>query len=137
MGFDAGIAWRAASFLMLGWLAVFFGRTLRAGNEALITRIARVGEPALPAHLVRYTRRLTAVWVAYFVLAAFAGLFARTLGPWTGLVVWAGTATLFVGEHKLRGLIFPGHPFPGLRQQLKDTLHVFRPVRHAPDPTQP
>ena len=36
MAFDAGIAWRAASFLMLGWMAVFFARTLRTGQEALI-----------------------------------------------------------------------------------------------------
>ena len=133
MAFDAGIAWRAASFLMLGWMAVFFARTLRTGQEALITRIARISEPDLPAHLVRYTRRLTGVWAAYFVLAALAGLLGGRSAPWTGLTVWTGTAALFFGEHWLRPLIFPGHSFPGLRQQLKDTLRVWRPVRQAGD----
>lgn len=133
MAFDAGLAWRAASFLMPAWLAVFFGRTLRGGQEALITRIARVSEPGLPPHLVRYTRRLTAVWSAYFVLAALAGLFARDTAPWAGLAVWAGTLALFFGEHWLRPFLFPGHPFPGLRQQLKDTLQVWRPARPARD----
>jgi uncharacterized membrane protein len=133
MAFDASIAWRAASFLMLGWMAVFFARTLRTGREALITRIARVSEPDLPAHLVRYTRRLTAIWVAWFVLAALAGLLGGRSGPWTGLAVWTGTAALFLGEHWLRPLIFPDHPFPDLRQQLKDTLQVWRPLRQARD----
>jgi uncharacterized membrane protein len=129
VAFDAGIAWRAVSFLMLGWLAFFFGRTLRPGQEALITRIARVSEPALPAHLVRYTRRLTGIWTGYFVFAALVGAAAGGSGPWTGLLVWVGTATLFLGEHWLRPHLFPGHPFPGLRQQLNDTLHVWRPAR--------
>jgi uncharacterized membrane protein len=126
---DAGIAWRAVSFLMLGWLAFFFGRTLRAGHEALITRIARVSEPGLPAHLVRYTRRLTAIWCGYFVFAALLGLAAGTAAVWTGLLVWTGTATLFLGEHWLRPHLFPDHSFPGLLQQLKDTVHVWRPTR--------
>ena len=129
MAIDAGIAWRAVSFLMLGWAAFFFGRTLRPGHEALITRIARISEPALPAHLVRYTRALTAVWTGYFVLAALLAVVPGPLAAWTGLLVWAGTATLFLGEHWLRPHLFPDHPFPGLRQQLKDTVHAWRPAR--------
>ena len=131
MAVDAGIAWRAVSFLMLGWAAFFFGRTLRPGQEALITRIARASDPALPAHLVRYTRNLTAVWSAYFVLAALLAVVPGPLAAWTGLLAWAGTAILFFGEHRLRPHLFPGHAFPGLRQQLKDTVHVWRPARHG------
>lgn len=128
MAIDPAIAWRAVSLLMLGWLAFFFGRTLRPGHEALITRIARVSEPALSPQLVRYTRRLTGIWCAYFILAA---LLCLALGPsaaWLGLLVWAGTALLFVGEHWLRPLLFPGQHFPGLRQQLQDTMRVWRPA---------
>jgi uncharacterized membrane protein len=130
---DPAIAWRAVSFLMLGWLAFFFGRTLWPGQEPLITRIARVSDPALPAELLRYTRRLTAVWCAWFVLAALLGL---AFGPsivWLGALVWAGTALLFVGEHWLRPRLFPGHDFPGLRQQLRDTVRVWRPSRQNVD----
>jgi uncharacterized membrane protein len=136
VAFDAGIAWRAASFLMLGWLAFFFGRTLWPGREALITRIARVSDPGLAAQLVRYTRCLTAVWAGYFVLAALVAWFAAP-SAWTGVLVWTGTATLFFGEHWLRPLIFRGQAFPGLRQQLKDTLQVWRPVRQHRDRTGP
>ncbi|HZY15735.1 MAG TPA: hypothetical protein VFE74_03855, partial [Ramlibacter sp.] len=74
MAIDPALAWRVASLLALGWLAWFFGRTLRAGQEALITRIARVSDPDLPPALRRYTRRLTALWCGWFVLAALASL---------------------------------------------------------------
>ena len=118
---------------MLGWLAFFFGRTLWPGQEPVITRIARVSDPALPAELLRYTRRLTAVWCAWFVLA---GLLALAFGPsivWLGALVWAGTTALFVGEHWLRPRLFPGQHFPGLRQQLRDTVRVWRPSRQHLD----
>ena len=118
---------------MLAWLAFFFGRTLRPGQEALITRIARVSEPGLPAHLVRYTRRLTAIWSTYFVFAALLGLASAPSAAWPRLLVWAGTATLFLGEHWLRPHLFPDHPFPGLLQQVKDTRQVFGPARRTGD----
>jgi len=124
---DAAVAWRAVSLLMLAWLAFFFGRTLRPGQEPLITRIARVSDPALPLPLQRYTRGLTAVWCGYFVLAALLALLFGHSTWWLGLLVWAGTVVLFVGEHQIRPLLFRGHAFPGLQQQLKDTLRVWRP----------
>jgi uncharacterized membrane protein len=128
MAFDAGTAWRLVSCLMLAWLAFFFGRTLRPGEDALITRIARVSDPDLPPHLLRYTRRLTAVWCAWFVCALCCVALARSaLLP--GPLVWAGTATLFLGEHWLRPHLFPGASFPGLRQQFRDTLRICRPAR--------
>lgn len=129
MAIDAALVWRGLSFLVLGWLAFFFGRTLRPGREALITAIARVGDPALPADLVRYTRRLTALWCAYFMLAALLPLIWDSAGPWLGLLVGAGSALLFVGEHRLRPHLFPGHRFPSLRQQLRDTVGVWRQPR--------
>src|SRR5688572_6735921 len=113
---------------MLGWLAWFFGRTLLAGREPLITRIARVSDPGLAPALCRYTRRLTAVWCGYFVLAASTFLLWGEALAGGGLLVWAGTIVLFVGEHWLRPLLFPGERFPGLRQQLRDTLRVWRPA---------
>jgi uncharacterized membrane protein len=130
LAIDPALAWRALSLLMLAWLAFFFGRTLRPGHEPLITRIARVSDPALPAPLLNYTRRLTAVWCAYFMVAALLALASERFAAWTGALAWAGTIALFVGEHWLRPHLFPGHRFPGLRQQLKDTVHVWRPGRH-------
>ena len=129
MAIDPASAWRLLSLLMLGWLAFFFGRTLRPGQEPLITRIARVSEPALPAELVRYTRLLTAIWCGWFVLAALLSLLLAPSAGWLGALVWAGTVLLFVGEHWLRPHLFPAQQFPGLRQQLRDTLRVWRPAR--------
>jgi uncharacterized membrane protein len=123
---DLALAWRGFSLLMLGWLAVFFGRTLLPGREALITRIARVSDPQLAPDLVRYTRALTGVWSAYFVAAALAAAAWGGGRPWLGPMVGAGAALLFVIEHRLRKLVFPGRDFPALRQQLQDTVRAWR-----------
>ena len=131
--FHDGVLWRLTSFLMLGWLAVFFGRTLRPGQVPLIERIARVSEPAMTLPLRRYTRRLTAVWCGYFVIAALLSVSIGHLLPGTGVLVLLGSAVLFVGEHWLRPRLFPGQAFPGLAQQLRDTWSVWHPGKRTPD----
>jgi uncharacterized membrane protein len=128
-----GVLWRAISFLMLGWLAVFFGRTLRPGQVPLIERIARVSDPAMPLPLRRYTRRLTAVWCGYFVIAALLSVTAGRALPGMGVLVLLGSAVLFVGEHWLRPRFFPGQAFPGLVQQLRDTWAVWHPGKRTAD----
>lgn len=116
--------------LILLWLAVFFGKTLRAGATPLIERVARRSAQPLPPPLRRYTRWLTRIWCAYF--AAAATLMAIciadspiTYGAWS-LGVWTGTAVLFIGERLMRPRLFPHEVFPGLLQQLRDTWHVWR-----------
>jgi len=124
---DIGSVLRWLPVAALLALAVFFGRTLASGQTPLIERIARVGLPAMPAALRRYTRGLTGLWCAWFVLAAGA---LAWLQPGLGIgstVAWAGTAVLFVGEHLLRPFFFPGIRFPGLVQQVRDTWQVWRP----------
>ena len=115
--------------LVLLWLAVFFGRTLRGGATPLIERIARHSNPALPAALCRYSRRLTALWCAYFVVAALLTAATHLAYAYVGLVVWTGTVVLFVGERWVRPWLFPGEVFPGLMQQLRDTWSVWRTQR--------
>jgi uncharacterized membrane protein len=120
---------RALPVLVLAWLSAFFGRTLFAGQVPLIERIARVSDPALPPVLCRYTRRLTALWCAYFVIAALLSSTAALPFAWTSGLVWCGTVVLFVGEHRLRPRLYPGHSFPGLVQQVRDTWSIWRPGR--------
>jgi hypothetical protein len=91
-----GVLWRAASLLMLGWLAVFFGRTLAPGQTPLIERIARLSDPAMTAPLRRYTRLLTAIWCGYFVIAALVSACLAHAFPGIGLLVLLGSAILFV-----------------------------------------
>jgi uncharacterized membrane protein len=115
--------------LVLLWLAFFFGRTLQPGATPLIERIARQGKPVLSPTLCRYTRGLTALWCAYFVVAGTLGL-TSTIGlQHLGLGVVAASASLFVGEYWLRRRLFPGEFFPGFVQQVRDTVRVWRPRR--------
>lgn len=116
--------WLPVAFL--AWLAIFFGMTLRRGHTPLIERIARVSDPHLPPELCLYTRRLTFIWCAYFVvLCALVPLLAWS-AIWLVALPWVGTLMLFVGEHWLRRRLFPGRIFPGLRQQAVDTVRVWR-----------
>ena len=134
--FDALAPLAAASLryvptLVLVWLAFFFGRTLRAGEVPLIERVARIGKPDLSPALCRYTRGLTAAWCAYFVVAALLAVAANLGFQQASLGVAAASAVLFVGEHLIRPWLFPGEWFPGLVQQIRDTVQVWRPRRGA------
>lgn len=87
-----------------------FAVTLRHGSVPLITRYARHDRAGLPPGAEAYTRRLTAVWVWFLLAAAFVHAGA-IIDIWTTAVV--GTAqgvlmvALFLGEHPLRGRLFP------------------------------
>ena len=125
--FSAGL--RVLPALVLLWLAYRFGMTLRVGSTPLIEQVARCSKPMLSVALCRYTRVLTTVWCAYFLLAALLVVTASLNYGRISLGLWAGTLLLFVGEHRLRPWLFPNERFPGLVQQLRDTLSVWR--RHG------
>ena len=116
--------------LVLVWLAFCFGRTLRPGAMPLIERIGRRAIAAPSVRLCRYTRRLTALWCAYFVVAAGFSVLTLGIGRYgyvgLGAVIWCGTLLLFIGEWVLRKALFPGVAFPGLLQQVRDTWTVWR-----------
>lgn len=118
--------WRALPLVVLGWLAYSFGRTLLSGRVPLIERIARVRDPDLPPPLRRYTRRLTAVWCAYFLSAALLASAAGLPLWWSSALIWAGAVILFVGEHWFRARLFPDRSFPNLAEQLQDTVNIWR-----------
>ena len=115
--------------LALLWLAFLFGRTLRAGATPLIERIAREGKPELSAALCRYTQRLTLLWCAYFVIAALLTVMVTFALRQSSTGVAAVSALLFVGEYRVRQRLFPNELFPGLLQQARDTVVVWRPRR--------
>jgi len=122
---SASVRWLPT--LALAWLAIFFGATLRSGEVPLIERVARIGKPGLSEPLCRYARLLTALWCAYFLVAAGVAAF----GGWGFAQASAGVAVasvaLFVGEHRIRRMIFPEEWFPGLIQQVRDTVRIWRP----------
>lgn len=88
-------------------LLAAFGLSLKFGPP-LVERIARVREPALPDVAIPYTRKVTWVWVGFFVwnAAASAALTLwATLTWWTlynGFLVYFIMGPLFIGEWLIR-----------------------------------
>lgn len=113
-------------------LAATFAQTLRAGREPMIARFARAERGRLEPDLVRYTRRLTVLWTAYFALAA-----AVTLSLWLAgwprmLAAFAivgnplAMVALFVGEWSYRRRRFAHYVHAPPRAMLGHVLSVMR-----------
>lgn len=94
-------------------LCAAFGATLRGGREALVSRFARAERGGdLPPDLVRYTRRLTATWAAFFAMMAVISLSLAlwgTMFSWslfTNLVNYVLVILFFMLEYSYRRLRF-------------------------------
>lgn len=89
--------------LICALLLAAFGLSLKFGPP-MIERIARVTEPDLPPVAVRYTRRVTWVWVAFFAVNGTASGLLAAWGPlswWTfynGILAYSVMGVLFIGE---------------------------------------
>ncbi|TCD18750.1 hypothetical protein E0D86_20130 [Pseudomonas sp. IC_126] len=87
--------------ISLALLGLFAG-SLCSGMP-IIERLARLSEPELPPAAVRYTRKVTWVWVGFFIVNA---------GIASGLALWAPLSwwTLYTGliAYLLMGLLFAG-----------------------------
>jgi uncharacterized membrane protein len=146
-GFVAGVAlaaaaWRFAAampFLVylpplaaFAFMALLFGRTLRAGSEPLISRVARKEHPDLTPEVARHTRRLTALWSACFVslfVAALGLAPVLSLEAWSRWVQALGLAVpgaLFLGEYVYRRHRFPYRSRGSLVLLVTNVIAVFR-----------
>ena len=97
-------------YLVLLWL---FGRTLRSGRQALITRLATHVHGELPAQIARYTRRVTWAWCAFFVAMGLTSILLFLLEP---LPVWSAfnnllnlplAVAMYLGEYAWRLWRYP------------------------------
>jgi len=97
-------------YLFLLW---YFGRTLRSGKEALITRLATYVHGALPDEIRSYTRRVTWAWCLFFAGMALASVLLFALAP---LAIWSLfanvlnlplVAVMYLGEYAYRLLCYP------------------------------
>ena len=94
------------------FMAFFFYRTLRPGSEPLITRVARMEHPDLPADMARHARMLTWVWSLCFMLMFVVALVLAPLIPlamWSRWVHGLGyvlPGVLFLGEYAYRHVRF-------------------------------
>lgn len=106
-------------------LAWFFGRTLAPGREALITRFARLEHPQPDVQVLAYTRRLTGVWTAFFLLmaavsTALAVTDAREAWVWfTAVGNYLCVAALFALEYVFRRRKFPRDGRVSPTQQMR------------------
>jgi uncharacterized membrane protein len=93
-------------------LLAVFGLSLKHGPP-LIERLARLREPEVPPHAVAYTRRVTQVWVAFFVVNLSL---TASLALWAPLAWW----TLYTGliSYVLMGLLFAGEWI--IRQRVRN-----------------
>jgi uncharacterized membrane protein len=114
-GLGAQLTYLAPVIINLG-LAAWFGVTLRAGREPMISRFARIERGTLQPDLVTYTRQLTFVWTLFFVaMAAISAALAAlpSPAPWawfTSLGDWLCVAALFFGELVYRRKRFAHYP---------------------------
>lgn len=102
-------------------LAFWFGSTLTAPGDALVTRMARLIEGMdLSALKVRYTRGVTVAWTAFFVLNALVSTALFVFAP---VAVWSFHANLMTGplvglvflvEYLVRRRLLPAHERPSL-----------------------
>jgi uncharacterized membrane protein len=93
-------------------LLALFALSLRS-PPSIVERIARLSHPDLPDEAVRYTRRVTEVWCAYFALNAAISIWTAIAASreiwalYNGFVVYLAMGTLFAGEWLLRRHLFP------------------------------
>lgn len=99
----------------LGLLAAFGATLVRP--PSMIEKFARVREPYLPPRAVAYTRRVTQVWCAFFVLnGAFSAYtaYAFSRDAWAlynGVIAYGLIGVLLAGEYAWRrAFVKPGHP---------------------------
>ncbi len=104
----------AGTHALLGlWFASSLRQARGGGDEALITRLALRVHGTLPPAMVRYTRGVTLLWAAYFLLMALAScaLFAfGSLRAWSllaNVVTLPLIALIFVGEYLVRLRLHP------------------------------
>lgn len=87
-------------------LAVFGGSLW--SRMPIIERLARLREPDLPERAVRYTRRVTQIWCAFFIINGGIALFTALHGDlslwtaWNGMISYLLMGTLMAGEWLVR-----------------------------------
>ena len=95
--------------LMNGLMLLLFGGSLLT-EQSMIERFARLRQPNLPPHAVRYTRTVTAWWVVFFIgngaitIALIVAEAWRAWALYTGVIAYGLMAALLGGEWLYRHL---------------------------------
>ncbi|CAM4514353.1 hypothetical protein [Klebsiella pneumoniae] len=116
----AGIALCVASYLLKthqlllfypvvvnGVMLAVFGGSLWT-SMPIVERLARLREPTLPESAVRYTRRVTQIWCAFFIGNGGIALLTALHGDmalwtvWNGMIAYLLMGALMAGEWLVR-----------------------------------
>lgn len=95
-------------------LAVFGGSLW--SSMPIVERLARLRDPHLPAAAVRYTRRVTQIWCAFFIFNGGVALFTALHGDmsmwtaWNGLIAYLLMGLLMGSEWLVRRQIMKRDP---------------------------
>ena len=88
-------------------MLVVFGGSLWT-SMPIVERLARLREPALPESAVRYTRRVTQIWCAFFIGNGGIALLTALHGDmalwtvWNGMIAYLLMGALMAGEWLVR-----------------------------------
>jgi|GEM_PF-710529 len=140
---DERVEWLAylENLLFVLSLAGLFASSLFGPREALVTRLARVARQGdMPPAVVRYTRRVTMAWAAFFATAAlvstvlFATASREVWSAFVNLALWPSTVLAFGVEYAIRVRVLPqgAHtsPLDGMRLFMdRDRCDVEPPGR--------
>ncbi|HLM54157.1 MAG TPA: ketosynthase [Pseudoxanthomonas sp.] len=141
----------APPVVFTGFLAWWFGRSLRSGRSALITRIVtalyRQADAPVSEALLRYTRRLTAAWAGLLALLTLINLALAMIAVPDGLLHRLGTPPplaissqqwslfanllnygivggFFFGEYVYRKRVFAQRPYRNLPDFLRQMARL-------------
>lgn len=117
----------ASHALVYGGLGAMFGLSLRPGEEALVSRLARRVEPIPTTAVMSYTRGVTWLWTIFCIAQLLVSACLLTMAP---LTVWSAfvnvanvplVITTFLAEYAVRRWRFRRLPMAS----LADTIRAF------------
>jgi uncharacterized membrane protein len=106
-------------------LGAWFGSTLRAGAEPLVSALARRVHGGLGPAMAAYTRNVTRAWTLYFAAMATTSVALFLAGDFTAWSLLANlltpvlTLAMFVGEYLVRYRLHPEFERVGLAQAVR------------------
>jgi uncharacterized membrane protein len=115
-------------------LLALFAASLGPGREAVVTTLARRSRGHLPADILRYTRRVTWAWCAFFIAQLLASALLLTFAPlnvWSWFINFGNLPLIGVMvcvEYGYRQWRHAARP----PERLVDTLRIFRQIKAMP-----
>ena len=120
--------------LLYTGLLLVFGATLRPGRVALVTRFARLLNPAFHPGMVAYTRAVTWAWCAFFVAQLLASALLLAVAPdyWPAFVTTLHAplvAVMAAAEFLIRRWRWRNEHYTSLMDTIRGVTAIARAAR--------